>query len=466
MPTRDGPLVGPARLWDFLGADKSRPFTPHSPEQHEALTIIQTPWPGAPHPRIYGVNCGRRWGKTTTGEIILWQGMIAPNDGFGPPCVRVTADTEEHAHRIWDRFTWHLTNTPLHALLESWNRDRNLVTFKTGANAQLISADNPNALSGDGVTLWLIDEAQFLTQAAWVNLFPSTTERNGVIVCFGVSEGEGPFREICYKGDHPQDNPEYLRLCYPTSTNPLVPREAIEFAARELGPVKFKQLYLCLWEGEVGKIFRNIEGCVNKERIHDAVAGWQYTKEHRDGHTYYGGLDLARLSDWTVYSIWNREGELVAWDRFSLVDWELQKVRIHALSAVYGHPKTMVDATGVGDPIVMDLARKGMNVEGYQIGSNLKKRALIDDLAIRVGGGLVRFPNLKILRDELARFEAKRSTTPNSTVVTYSAPVGMTDDFVMSAALAAQLFPTFAPSQPNAPDWEDVRQHGEWEAFV
>lgn len=235
--------LAPGALWKFLGERKGEPFRPF-PAQAEALSLIRTPWPGmkpdgGPYPTIFGVCCGRRFGKTTLAEKILWQGLIAPDDAFGPPTVRLTADTEEHGHKVWDRFTYHLMNTDLKALLREWNKDRNLVTLLNGATAQLISANNPAALSGDAVTLWVVDESQELTYEAWNNLYPSTADRDGVIVLVGVAENDGPFREICWKGAS-EDHPDYMRLSYPTAANPFVPRRRIELAASEMDPSRFK----------------------------------------------------------------------------------------------------------------------------------------------------------------------------------------------------------------------------------
>lgn len=444
----------PTGLWPFIGIKKGEPFKPFD-AQWEILQSIRIPWPGLtqtgePYPLIWGVNCGRRFSKTTTGEVLMWEGIIAPDDQFGPPAVRLTADTDEHAQKIWRRFVWHCENTKLRALVESHTKEYNLITFKTGATAQMLSAHNPQALSGDGVTLWVVDEAQFLIQAAWDNLLPSTAERSGIVVLLGVSEGEGPFREICFKGDS-TDYPEFKRLCYPTAANPYVPRWVIEFHRRTMAPHKFKQLYLAQWVDELGKIFRNVEGCINADDIKFSEpdgSGYAFTSKRNPGRSYYAGLDLARLSDWTVFTIWDRSGRLVAWDRFSMVNWELQKARVAQLSALYGHPLTVVDSTGVGDPIYNDLIRLGMNVQEFKITGNDAKRALIDELAIRIGAGQLSYPRIQVFIEELLRFEAKKSATPGSTVVRYEAPSGYHDDFVLSAALAAQVMPRMQAIRP------------------
>lgn len=440
--------MAPTGLWQFLGNSKEHPFQPFA-AQAEILSLVKVPHPGiqrdgTPYPRIWGINCGRRFGKTTVGHVLLWQALVTPPDFFGPPTVRMTADTEEHAQKVWRKFVWTFQNTPLNTLVDKYDKEHELVTFKTGATAQMLSANNPQALSGDGVTFWLVDEAQFLSDASWENLFPSISERSGVIVMLGVSEGEGPFREICFKGTTKDDKgrpvyPEFKRLSYPTAANPYVPRSMIEFAQRTLPPHKFRQLYMAQWVSDVGQILRNIEAGITEDPILEAPEGYGYVRPFHHGHDYYGGLDLARLQDYTVYSIWDRQGHLVAWDQFNLVGWEAQKHRAAMLSRIYGHPPTVVDTTGIGDPIFDDLARLGMNVQPYAINSNAAKRILVDELSIRVGATQLHYPRIQALLEQFQRYEAKRS--PTGTQIVYGAPSGAHDDWVMSSALAMQIMP-------------------------
>lgn len=446
----------PTNLWQFLGARKGQPFVPF-PAQLEMLSAIRIPWPGytasgQPYPSIFGLNCGRRGGKTEVLEKVAWAAVTAPEDEFGAPTVRITADTEEHGRKVWDRFLWHLENTPLQTLLKHHSRERDLITFTNDATIQLLSANNPQALAGDGVSTWVVDEAQYLTQAAFDNLFPSVSERNGVIVMAGVSEGEGPFREVCWKGERRKEYPEFLRLTYPTAANPFVSRRMIDLAARTLPQAKFKQLYLAQWVSEIGRIFRNPEAYVVQRDIHEHPSGFFYTQLPRPGHTYWGGLDIGRLQDWTVHGILDREGELIAWDTYSLIGWEAQKGRMSQLSGFYGHPPTGMDTTGIGDPVYADLAKMGLNLLPYQISSNQKKVALVDNLAIRLGARAFRYPQIKDLLDQLERFEARRSRGESTTVVTYSAPVGMHDDWVLMLALAAHVFPQWIPDVTEGHD--------------
>lgn len=495
-------VAAPGNLWQFLGERADTPFQPFQ-AQAEVFSQVRIPWPGfvrwqdhpkyahnayppvladagqferrpdglyIPYPTVHALNCGRRFGKTTIGEKVLWQGLLAPDDPFGPPVVRMTADTEEHARKIWDRFIRHLTNTPLRGLLDTYSRDRELVILKNGASAQMISANNPDALSGDGVTLWVIDEMQAtqFTQAAWDNLFPSTAERNGVIVALGVCENAGPYRMLSFWGKD-TGRPEFHTVSFPTASNPFVPRWRIDLAARTLAPTKFKQLYLAQWVGELGQLFRGIEACTNQRPVQQHEQGWSYSVPPQPNRDYYAGIDLGHLSDWTVVSVWRPDGELVAWDRFSVVDWEVQKQRARALLTAYGlgNPAAVtavMDSTGIGDPIYEDWARSGLSIIPFQIGTNAKKRALVDSLVLRVGAGAASFPRVPELIDELTHFEATRS---EAGVIQYSAPGGMHDDWVLSAALANHVLPAHnLPAHHPEDNPDDLqRQVASWESI-
>jgi len=463
--------IGPSRLWQFLGPNGS-PFVP-TPPQLDMLTTIKVPWPGyaqdasgvaTPYPQIFPCCWGRRCGKTTGGHVLIWHGALAPNDQFGPPTVRVTADTEEHAYKLWDRFRWTFQNTPLKALIDSYSKDRELVYLKTGATVQMLSANNPNALSGDGVTLWVVDESQFIADQAWKNMLPSISDRNGVIAAFGVAQGESYFRVMNRMGDDP-DFPEYQRLSYPTSANPYISKHALALAQRVHTDQEFMELYMAIFSGESGKVFRNVQGCVdNSMTIYVADEGYGYTEKYRHGNRYYIGIDLARTSDYTVITIWGEDGRLVAWDRFNLISWEMQKARAFLVSYRYGHPPGYGDSNGKGDAIIADLQTMGLAIEGMEIHTNFQKRNVIDQHAIKMGAGLLRFPNIPGMVKEHEEFAAKKSKTGN--VVLYEAPTGLNDDWVSSSAMGTAMLPMSAqlvPALSRSVEEDEERNRGAYE---
>lgn len=470
---RQGERLAPTKLWELIGRHPGKPWVPHD-GQAEILSVLKTPWPtepmsdGLPYPSIISANCGRQFGKTEIGPAALWQGLTAPDDNVGPPQVRLTADTEEHTNKVWDRFIWTVENTEFgRSMTKSYEKDRSLVTLHTGATAQRIPGWNPQALSGDSVTLWVVDEAQFFSWAAWTNMLPSIIARNGVILMLGVAQGDGPYREMSRRGEleNRQQYPRYLTLRYSSYDNPFAKKEAIDLMAAELSPVDYRNLILAEWDTALGRVFANVPERVYTDEIQKHPdLGFFYTQLPLPGHTYYGGLDLAILRDYTVFSIWTPGGRLVAWDRFHRLASPRETIeRVVRFSEFWGHPLTVPDETGIGIPMVDDMRSKGMRLQPYQISSNPAKKLLVDSLQRRFTNNWIELPNDKDVKEEFSLFEAKQSTAPGSNVVKYGAPSGKNDDIVMSAALATQVLPQRRLILPRGYNPDEFRQRGPWE---
>jgi hypothetical protein len=464
--------MAPTEMWRLMST-KADPWRP-SDWQIEALTVIKTPWPGLmqdglPYPSIFSINVGRQGGKTELGPALIWQGLLAADDDVGPPQVRLTADTEEHAQKIWDRFIHTVENSELgRAFVKSHSRERHLVTLHTGATAQMLSGQNPQALSGDSVTLWIIDEAQFFTQAAWNNLLPSILARNGVIVLTGVAQGNGPYKETSWRGEieNRAQYPRYLTLRYTSYDNPFVKKDAVDLMAETLSPEDYDNLVMARWGRGLGKVFGDVRALVDPRwKFAQHPLGFYYTDGPRAGNLYYGGLDIARFRDWTVYVIYNGRGDLVAWDRYHRMSFERQYERIMGLHKHYNQALTAVDQTAIGIAPVEALRARGMLLRPQMIASNQEKRRLVDQLALRIGDRGYRFPQWDQLINEFDRYEATEVTSPNgNTYVRYSAPAGFYDDTVMATALATELLPRVqrqAPPRSSAGE----RQAGIWESL-
>ncbi len=463
-------VMAPTEMWAAMSTHAVKPWKP-SPWQMEALGIIKTPWPGMmedglPYPQIINLNVGRQAGKTELIAPLLWQGALSANDDVGPPQVRITADTEEHALKGWDRFIRSVENSELgKAFVKSYSKDRQLVTLHTGATIQMLSGNNPQALSGDSVTLWIIDEAQFFSLASWNNLLPSILARNGVIVLMGVAQGSGPFKETSWRGEleNRKDFARYLTLRYSSYDNPFVKKDAVDLLAETLSPEDYANLVLAQWGKGLGKVFGAVRDLIDpKWEIKQHPKGFLYTEMPLVGNMYYGGLDIARFRDWTVYEIYNSRGELVAFDRFHRMSFENQYDRIMALHKMYNNAVTAVDETAIGIAVVEALRNKGMVLRPMMIASNKEKRRLVDQYAIRMGEAGFRFPNWTQFVQEHERYEAVEMTSPNgNTYVRYGGPSGFYDDTVMAGALAADVLPRAIRSLPQQANV--VRQKGIWE---
>jgi hypothetical protein len=302
-----------------------------------------------------------------------------------------------------------------------------------GSNRSFIdfkSAEDPDLLRGAAVSFFIIDEAaRGMPFASFESVLTTVTQTNGRGIIISTPNGRGWFYDLFSRGDrklYPTEWPEWYSLKMPTAANPHVPRKAIEDAKRNLPADSFRQEYMAEFINESAGVFRNIKGCVRPGG---------FTARQPD-HFYVMGVDLARLHDYTVLTVMDRETKhVVYWERFNQIDWQIQILKIIQTARAY-NATISIDSTGIGDPIVSSLQGCGLVIEPYKIGSNVAKRQLIDTLRVELEQGRISYPEIPILIDELQRFQYKETA---GGTIQFEAPEGFYDDCVTSLALAVRL---------------------------
>jgi hypothetical protein len=147
-------------------------------------------------------------------------------------------------------------------------------------------------------------------------------------------------------------------------------------------------------------------------------------EEHGDPVVY--GVDLAKSHDYTAVVGMDDEGRVVTCDRWQ-GPWRETKRR---LAGMLGETPTLIDSTGVGDPIVEDLQAEGFLVEGFKF-SSTSKQQIMTRLASAIQQTEVRFSEAWLV-EELESFEYEHTQSG----FRYSAPEGLHDDGVCALALA------------------------------
>ena len=131
-------------------------------------------------------------------------------------------------------------------------------------------------------------------------------------------------------------------------TNPHLDAAVIEAERARLPERVFRQEFGAEFLEGAGQVFRNVRECatgVFQDPVPDA--------------SYYAGLDLAKVEDYTVLVIANRKREVVFADRFHRIDWQLQVNRIQAATDRFNRCRTLVDSTGSGEPVYESLRKAG-----------------------------------------------------------------------------------------------------------
>lgn len=295
------------------------------------------------------------------------------------------------------------------------------------------SADHPETLRGEGVHAAVVDEAGYWQRPSYVSVWTTLTRTRGKLRVISTPKGRNWFYEEWAKGWYPEQRdkfPEYMSYQLPTSANPHVPTESISEAERNLPADVFRQEYLAEFLDESAGVFRNIRNC--------QTARWLIEPEPKA--LYVMGIDWAKMADYTVFTIADRQTkEVVHLQRYTGMDWNASiKVAVDT-ARKWNNAYVIMDATGVGDVPFDSMRAVYPHVEGYTIGNNAAKVALIQKLQFALENQQIQLPaptahaHAATLEHELRTYEYEMSSTGK---FLFGAPEGYFDDCVISCALA------------------------------
>ena len=218
--------------------------------------------------------------------------------------------------------------------------------------------------------------------------------------------------------------PDYASWTFPTADNPLVTAKDIEEARQTLPLDVFKQEYEAEFLDDMTGVFRNVKACT--------MTGITANVEPIKGTArYFAGLDLARLTDFSVLIILDQTGKQVYFDRFNILDWKVQIAKVVPVVKKY-NAKLFVDSTGVGDPIFEALRDHGLDVHGITF-NNENKKQLIQNLMLGFEQTELNILDIEVMLNEIGIFEYEMLPSGR---VRYAAPEGYHDDCVIALALA------------------------------
>ena len=296
------------------------------------------------------------------------------------------------------------------------------LTLSNGAIIWFKGADHADSLYGEDVFAAVIDEATRCKEDAWVAVRSTLTATNGPIRIIGNVKGRKNWAyRMARRAESGAPDMHYARItAHDAADAKVIARSEIDDAQRHLPASVFKELYLAEPSDDVANPFGidDIDKCVAPLNAGPAVA-W--------------GIDLAKSSDWSVAIGLNEQGGVCHLERWQ-GPWEDTINRIINLT---GQVPALVDSTGVGDPVLESLQKRGRNqgarYEGFKFSSSSKQQ-IMEGLAVAIQQKRVSFPE-GVIVNELQAFEYEYTRTG----ARYSAPVGLHDDAVCALALALSL---------------------------
>ena len=292
----------------------------------------------------------------------------------------------------------------------------------------LRSADRPENIEGFAYSLIILNEAGIILRDPylWENTIrPMILDYKPEVLVGGTPKGKNLFFDLktkaCDRLDPRYADWEYFH--FTSYDNPYLDKAEIDALVADLPKKVAEQEIYAEFLEDSASVFRNITACIGSRR-----AG------RLPGESYVMGVDLAKHVDFTVITVLDSRGQQVHFNRFNKLDWNYQKSLIISTAREYG-ARVLIDSTGVGDPILDDLRRAGITVDGYKFDKDSKRR-LVESLMLSIEQGRIRLLAESVQTNELQIFGYE--LTPGG--VRYSAPENHHDDCVMSLALANWLY--------------------------
>ena len=305
------------------------------------------------------------------------------------------------------------------SIVEKRNQTDLSLKLINGSWIYLYGADKPDYLRGPNPQGVVLDEFSVLKPEIWTEIVAPIiySNKGWAFFCFTPKGKNHAWKLWLAKKEDPNWEVSYL----PVSKSHLLSKEEIKDIKSSLPDSAYQQEFECKFLEGTGVVFRKVE-----EAIKD-------TEKISYSHPHIFGLDLGRKRDYTVLTGFNRtENHMDFFDRFSEVDWGLQKLRITNDLKPFHNPPVVVEANSMGDPIIEDLRHSGIRVIPFMTTSK-SKDDIIKKLSVFIENKYISFPNIPALIDELHSFSYE--ITPSGKMK-YGAPSGFHDDCVMSMAMA------------------------------
>lgn len=299
------------------------------------------------------------------------------------------------------------------------------------------SAKNPDDLRGDGVHFLTMDECRDIKARAWFEvMMPMLTDTDGEAVFISTPQGHDWFYHLYQLGQDPLQK-EYWSFNAPSMINPYLPLSFIEEMRSKMPEDKFEQEILAVFRPDQATVFKRVNDCIrNPKKI---IQGNSYQEDPIPGHYYILGWDPAKHTDFSVITVLDcNTGHLVAFDRDNGTDYRWQIVRVLAIALKYNRASIVMDATGVGDPLLEQIREADFTVEGI-VWNNPKKKEMVERLQLATEHQQISLPNIAVVLQEIRAYSYKISASGN---IIYGAPdsqeegVKIHDDCVSSLMMA------------------------------
>lgn len=326
-------------------------------------------------------------------------------------------------------------------MIKKKNDSECIIELTNGSIYQLQGSDDSDRLRGPGAYGYVLDEFATMKLESWQVIEPAAIANNAWVWFVGTPRGKNHLFEFYHRG---QGNMKGWKSWI------LNGEESGVYNAEQLSQLK-TSMTQAMYQQEIMCNFLETEGTVFRGVRLAMTAAPQSPKPQ---HLYVVGVDLAKVSDYTVITVFDRTTNAQVYqDRFNTIEWPFQKARIKAIAKAYNNATCVIDATGLGDPIADDLQREGVAVDPVKISEPIKKE-LIEKLSIWLEQKRCAILPIEESLQEFENFSYEIGATGK---IRYTARTGFHDDIILATALAVyRLNPLY--KEEILPETPRIRQ--------
>lgn len=318
---------------------------------------------------------------------------------------------------------WRDPNMIFHFIPQQFIKRKNdqegIIELTSGSIYQLKGGDDPDRLRGPGPLGAVFDEFGTMKIEAWQVVEPAIIANNAWAWFVGTPKGKNHLYDFLQRGGKMKGWGSFF---LDGEHSGIYTPEQLEQLKSSMTQKMYQQEILCNFLENEGTVFRGVRDAMTSQ-----------PEPPKASHLYVMGVDLAKVTDFTVLTVYDRmKNNQVYQDRFQTLEWPFQKQKIATIAKHYNNALTIVDATGIGDPIADDLIRQGIAVEPFKI-TEQSKKDLIEKLSIWIEQKKCTLLNIADSQLEFDNFSYEIGSTGK---IRYQGRQGYHDDIVISHALA------------------------------
>ena len=409
------------------------------------------------------VAAGRRFGKSAMGAAYaIWWAQCMGNRQkimvFGPGWEEVDAFREQMIDFLED--------APNQNIIRNIKRDwrgnipkREMIFTNTNSRVLFRAATDRSAgKRGRGADLKIMEEAAFISDESMTAIRPVSLDRAGKELMISTPIQRNHFYQAYTSG-------VYKVYHFKTIDSPRIDKARLEEDRKLMTKEEFRREY----EAEFVEDHRAL---IPLSVIDDAVdPSIEILQAGKSDCSYVLGVDLGRTSDSSAIVVVEQKENVSRVvhvtelkNNHSDTFWTNVLEKTATIAKNFRATKIRIDATTMGDMPTLELRRKIQSeqipciVEGI-VFSKVSKIAMVDEgLVLKIENGLLRFPNLPIIKKQLSNIRVE-STKFGGKVYRH---VGH-DDVVMAMALACSGTTIdgsegIAPLTNKRKNWEDEEE--------